>query len=87
MDFAVVAVAVVVVTGVMVVVAVVLGLGAAVFVAVLIQSLFKAQMGHLHLSKTLLMCYSYFCSSCALVQTVLELCVRVLTTLYLAERL
>ena len=40
----------------------------------------------LHLSNGLLM-YSSFCSSCALVQTVMTLCVKVFKRLYLADRL
>ena len=69
---------------VVVVVIVVCGLGDTSFVVVLIWSLFKAQIGYLNLSKALLICSSSFC---ILVQTVLALCVRVLKTWYIADRL
>ena len=54
---------------------------------VLIWSLFKDKILGVHASRTLLMCSSSFCRSCALTHTVMALCVRVLKTLYLAGRL
>ena len=68
-------------------VVVVIGLVVTADVLGLSDSLFEAQAGYLHLNRALLMYSSSFCSSCALVQTVLALCIRVLKTLYLADRL
>ena len=57
------------------------------YMGLLIWSLFEVQIGYLHLSRALPMCSSSFCSSCTLVQTVLDLCVRVPKTLHLEGRL
>ena len=46
-----------------------------------------AHLGYIHLNKAAFI-YSYsLCSNCVLEQTVLALCLSVLNTLYLADRL
>ena len=75
-------VAVVVVTSVVVAV-VVMALCGAVFVAAFDLSLLRAQFG----CKTPFMCSFSLCSRCGLEQTVLTLYVRVLNTLYIANRM
>ena len=45
-----------------------------------------AQLEYVHPNKSPLMCSLSLCNSCALVQTVLTLCVSVLNTFYFANR-
>ena len=75
------------IVGIIDVIGVVVGLSGTASVVALILSLLSTQMGYLCLNKAFFTCSSSLCSSSALVQTVVSLCVRVLNTLYLAERL
>ena len=67
---------------------VIVGLSGAIFVVAFdCEYCLSGKMGYLHLCKALFIYYPSLCSSCVLAQTVLDLCVRVLNTLYLADTL
>ena len=64
-----------------------MGLCVAAFMVVLGFNLFRAHVGYLHLNRASLICSSFVCSSWGLTQIVLASCVRVLSTLYVADKL